>query len=537
MSAPRPPSLERTAPVPAPASARAPWWTVAAFLLLIAAPAPWNRVAAVALIAGGLAPALGRRIARRRAADRSPIGGGVVLGRDRSGRPVVIEERQLATHGIVLGASGAGKSTTLGHIVGDRIARGLPVVVLDLKGSPAFARQIAGAAAQAGRPCVVFGLDGGGHWNPLRHGNPTELKDKLIATERFSEPHYRRAAERYLQTALTVLAARGPGAEPTLAEVVRLCEPRHLVALARRLPEPLRERVADYAAGLGSDQLSAVRGLGTRLAIVTESHLGARLAPGAPGSPELDLRAALRGEVVAVLSLNASSYGSLAAQLGTMAVQDLVSAAGARMNTGPAAPALVAIDEFSALGAEQVLALFARGREAGVSVLLATQELTDLDRAARGLRDQVLGNTALKIAHRQDVPASARAVAELIGTELVWEESRHFGGRGALLARGTLRQVQRFRIHPDAIASLPTGTAVMITKVPRTRVQVLQVSPPRAVPRAASTAPAGAIPSSAAPAVAPPRKPRVASRAAEAARPPPPPGRASRLPRDGPARG
>ena len=207
---------------------------------------------------------------------------------------------------------------------------------------------------------------------------------------------------------------------------------------------------------------------------------------------------------MAVFSLNSSTYGSLAAQIGTMAVQDLVGAAGARLAAGArrwpaglrpraptrrgrapgggsAPPGLVAIDEFSALGADQVLALFARGREAGVSVLLATQELTDLDRAARGLRDQVIGNTALKIVHRQDVPASAHAVAQMVGSERVWEETRHFGatgGRGAIGPRGTRREVERFRIHPDAIASLPTGAAVLITKVPRAEVRVVQVTPP-----------------------------------------------------------
>ena len=73
------------------------------------------------------------------------------------------------------------------------------------------------------------------------------------------------------------------------------------------------------------------------------------------------------------------------------------------------AQALVGIDEFSALGSDNVGSLLARGREAGVSVLLATQELADLDRVARGLRDQVLGNTALKIAHRQEVPDPRRS--------------------------------------------------------------------------------------------------------------------------------
>ena len=159
--------------------------------------------------------------------------------------------------------------------------------------------------------------------------------------------------------------------------------------------------------------MSAIRGLGTRLAIISESHTGRFLSPSqAPGGRLIDIRTALAGDEVVLFSLNSSTYGKLAAQIGTLVVQDLVTAAGHNLTTGAAearaGPAIIGIDEFSALGADNVIALLARGREAGVSVLLATQELADLDRAARGLRDQVLGNTAVKIAHRQDVPASAQ---------------------------------------------------------------------------------------------------------------------------------
>ncbi len=165
------------------------------------------------------------------------------------------------------------------------------------------------------------------------------------------------------------------------------------------------------------DQHSAVRGLASRLAVLTESHTGRYLEPAA-GAPTVDLRRALDGSEVVLFSLNSSTYGGLAGMLGTLAVQDLVAAAGARLSAGRGAGggAVVGIDEFSALGSDNVMALLARGREAGVGVLLATQELADLDRAGRGLRDQVLGNTALKIAHRQDVPESAETVARLAGT-------------------------------------------------------------------------------------------------------------------------
>ena len=123
-----------------------------------------------------------------------------MLGADERGRLVRLGDDELSAHGLILGASGAGKTTTLLTILTDQIRRGRPVVAIDMKGSPAFVRVLAESAAAAGRPITVWTLDGGAHWNPLAHGNATELKDKLIATERFTEPHYQRAAERYIQT-------------------------------------------------------------------------------------------------------------------------------------------------------------------------------------------------------------------------------------------------------------------------------------------------------------------------------------------------
>jgi conjugal transfer pilus assembly protein TraD len=460
---------------------------VAAFLLSPASLAPAWIVAGGAL-AGAVVAArvVGRRVTRRAAA--APARDGTALGSDRRGGEVTLDDRQLAAHGLILGASGAGKSTTLLTILTDQIGRGRSVVAIDMKGSPSFAREVARAAAAAGRPFRLWTPDGPGLWNPLQHGNATELKDKLIATERFTEPHYQRAAERYLQAALGVLHAAHPGRAATLDEVVSAMDPRRLAVLLRGLPRDHAARVQDYLGSLSPDQLSAIRGLGTRLAIISESHTGRFLSPsGAPGGYAIDLRAALAGEEVALFSLNSSTYGKLAAQIGTLVVQDLVTAAGHNLATGGAearaGPAIVGIDEFSALGSDNVMALLARGREASVSVLLATQELADLDRAAPGLRDQVLGNTAVKIAHRQDVPASAQTVAQIAGTVRQWEETRQIGGGlfgSHAGSRGTRRLVDRFIVDPNEIKSLQTGEAVVIVKQPQARVATVRVAPPPA---------------------------------------------------------
>jgi conjugal transfer pilus assembly protein TraD len=468
---------------------RRPYWLVAAFVALMVAP---QGLAFAALIAATVATALirgGRAVARRRAAAGRPAAGSIRLGADRSGREVSLSDRQLSAHGLILGASGSGKSTTMLRVLTEQIRLGRPVVAIDMKGSPRFARELAAAAAAAGRPCRLWTPDGPGHWNPLQYGNATELKDKLIATERFTEPHYQRAAERYVQTVLQVLQEAHPRRAPTLQEVVQLMEPRRLPSMMGAVSRPLAERVHDYLAGLTPDQHSAIRGLGTRLAILTESHTGQFVSPAAAAGGAIDVRRALTGDEVVLFSLNSSKYGTLAAQLGTLVIQDLVSAAGQRIEDAGAGPrteghetAFVGLDEFSALGADHVISLLARGREGDMSVLLATQELVDLDRAASGLRDQVLGNTALKIIHRQDVPASAALIAQMVGTEKTWEETHQLGGR--LLTydtgRGTRRQVEQFIVHPNEIKALAPGDAIVLTKLPTARVQRVHISPPRA---------------------------------------------------------
>jgi DNA helicase HerA-like ATPase len=422
-------------------------------------------------------------------AARAAVGPVITIGRDTDGRPVQIPERTLAAHGLILGATGAGKSTTLLTLLSDQIQRGRPVVAIDLKGSPAFAAELRAAADAAGRRFIEWTPDGPSHWNPLSAGNATELKDKLLSTERFTEPHYRRAAERYLQLAIQVAQETEPDRPLTLSRVVELMSPERLSSASRLAPRARSEYVREYVGSLTPDQQSAVRGLASRLAVLSESHTGPLLEPGPP-EQTLDLRRAMRGGEVVLFSLNSSTYGGLASMLGTLAVQDLVTAAGARLTEGAGRGlgAVVAIDEFSALHSDNVLALLARGREAGVGVLLATQELADLDRAGRGLREQILGNTALKIAHRQDVPESAERVARLAGTRRVWEESYQRRSVGGLFTGGTpgagasaggvstsARMVERYRVEPEQVSTMATGEALVVIKSPRTSAHVTRI--------------------------------------------------------------
>jgi hypothetical protein len=462
-----------------------PLLVLAAFVLLLVAP---TALAVAGLGAALIGPVL-FRLARERARGRSAPDLGAApdrgvatrLGKTDDGRPFYLTDHQLSAHTLILGASGAGKTTTLLKLLTDHVESGRGAVVIDMKGSREFARTLAQAAERAERPFRVWTLDGPGHWNPLAHGNPTELKDRLISAERWTEPHYQKAAERYVQNALKVWEQARPGRAPTLADVVAMLDEHRLSIMLRDVPRELATEVADYLAGLVPDQLSAVRGLQTRIAIMAESHAGPYLAPGEAGT--IDLPKAMREREVVLFSLNSSRYGQLAAQVGALVAQNLNAAMGTRFEEGATEPVMIGIDELSALGAHHVLGLVAQGREALFPIVAATQELADIERFARGLAQQLLGIPGTKIAHRQDLPESTRMIAEIAGTERVWEQTYHTDRRALLpdreTGRGTRREVERYRVDPDTIKTLAPGEAVVITKIPKASVQKVTVRPPR----------------------------------------------------------
>ena len=88
------------------------FWTLAALALLLAAP-PWMGTVVFGAAIGVVALRTVRLLANARPSRSRPAPDEIPLGVGRSGRQVVVRERELSAHGLILGASGSGKTTTL----------------------------------------------------------------------------------------------------------------------------------------------------------------------------------------------------------------------------------------------------------------------------------------------------------------------------------------------------------------------------------------------------------------------------------------
>jgi hypothetical protein len=382
-------------------------------------------------------------------------GGELALGSDEDSRTVSVPFAGAAggAHTLVVGATGSGKTVTQTWIAVRAIEHGMGAVVVDPKGDQEMRSEVRRAAGLTGRAFIEWSPGGCSVYNPYARGTETEIADKALAGERFTEPHYLRQAQRYLGH--VVRALRAAGEEVSLAGIVRHMDPAELECLMRELPESDADGTHAYLDSLTARQRSDLAGVRDRLAILSESDVGPWLDPRTAGAERFELLEAVRARAVVYFNLESDSRPLLMQMLGAAIVQDLQTTVSALQ--GSPIPTLVVIDEFSAIAAEQVVRLFGRARSAGFSLLLGTQELSDLRLPGRErFLEQVLGNLSVLIAHRQVVPDSAELIARLAGSRGAWRTSRHSDGTT------TRTRTREGVLQPDDIVSLGVGVAAVI---------------------------------------------------------------------------
>lgn len=420
--------------------------------------------------------ALWRYLAKQRAKESRQELGSFALGESRRGVCRVPIGEGSGMHGLVLGATGSGKTVTQAAIAQAYVRAGMSVVIIDPKGDDQLRFAMVEAAEETGATFKHWSPTGPTVYNPLARGGPTEIADKALAAHEWSEPHYELATQRLLGHVLSTMQAAEVW-PPTLQGVVDYMNPERLDALASEVGGETAERVNAYVDGLSDRGLSDLGGGRDRLAVLAESELGRWLDP-EKGGEELDLAGALQGHQVLYFHLDSDRYPAAAKLLGAALLIDLVTLSTERYGAG----ALLAVDEFAAIAAPQISRLFARARSAGISLLLGTQSLADLRSAKLGdttdsLTEQVLSNVEFTVAHRIAEPDSAERLARLAGTTPGWSVTERINGHGAMVPKGegTRTREREFVIGPDEFKRLGTGTAVVLKPKARPPAEVVRV--------------------------------------------------------------
>jgi hypothetical protein len=404
---------------------------------------------------------------RARLAEGGDRGASVVadqipVGRTTAGELVAIGrgDARSGRHVLVPGATGAGKTTTLGAMLVDHVVRaGHGAVVIEAKNDAALLDSARVAAGARGARFRLFSPAGPATYDPLAHGSVDERSERLIAVEDWGSADadfYRQAASPFLRTVIRVLdAGEGP---TTLPAVAGACSPDGLVNAAAASGDPdLLAEARELVTVIQPDQVRAVAGLHARLANLASSDLARDWLDPTKGGDSFDLPTAIATREVVYLRLDTDRTGNVGRSLAQMALLDLGAAASASMGEGIGT--FVCVDEFGALEASALERLFARGRAAGFSVALGTQTLADLAAAGPAVRERIAATVSALICHRIGEQADAEWIAQLIGAVPTWQTTIRTEGHSRHTKEGTRTRGYRFDVNPSELQRLGPGEA------------------------------------------------------------------------------
>jgi len=114
-----------------------------------------------------------------------------------------------------------------------------------------------------------------------------------------------------------------------------------------------------------------------------------------------------------------------------------------------------------------------------MSVVVAHQEICDLQRISPEFAGRLMGNTSTLYAFLQKRPESAEIISGMAGTKKAWKKTVQ-AQRMWLLdvpsGNSSLREVEEFVIHPNLIKSLRVGKCVCVKKYPESRAYLVDVN-------------------------------------------------------------
>ena len=298
-------------------------------------------------------------------------------------------------------------------------------------------------------------------YNPFKNANPTMAKDMLINMTEWSEEHYKLNTERYLQRLLTMLAiAEIPF---SFGRILSHMPPDKFTELSAILLKSGRitkeEHILNIDIIKNSGQIS--ENATARFSAIYESEIGQIFS-----DDGIDIYTAMEEKTVIFFILNPLIYPELSPLMGRLILIDSKVAV-SKLFTAKERTFFI-FDEINVYASPTLLDLINKSRSAGVTCILATQSLSDLDFAVgEAFKEQVIENCNNYIVLRQNSSVNAEHWANILGTRATLEVTHQLQQKGLNTSEtgfGSAKRVREFLYHPDDIKELKTGKGIFLSR-------------------------------------------------------------------------
>ena len=429
------------------------------------------------------------------AADHSVTGGAgkpgdrnLPLGRDKHGKTVGITEKELGMHMLVMGSTGSGKTVTLQTLSTALMDLGWRGLVLDLKESGDLEDYFGVYTRTHAIPFQSLMLSDAApsYWlNPLLGMRADSALDALMMTQRYGDnAAYYEAINRKMAAQALNLLYDAHEADPQQFPYPAIGDLGRLIAQGANLPQASKKMVAsvlvanpsrtkeDYSSLVKPNQTEAeaASGLGTRLTNMLETAAGRTILRPSAERPPLDVTM----DGLTYIGLDTQGRPEMSQVLAGFVLQRMAVYAADRtiqVNRGNAPrPKFLIIDEANQVKARPIiLTLLQKARQAGITVILATQSPTDWIDEIGNDWDSMSQNCNVSVIMSQNAARAAELCADLLGKERKVSAGLQYLD-GEVYDAGSLRESEEYRVSPDQLTQLSIGEAIIKVGKPNHRV-------------------------------------------------------------------
>lgn len=379
-------------------------------------------------------------------------------------RPIKLSEVDFTRNTMVVGASGWGKSYLLKNLMENSLQSGNPLVLIDPKGSLEdlhFFRQYCDFYK---KKLFVFSDNYIGPerrcFNPIR-----EYDDVRIVSVLMRSLDWEGADQFYITQA-----------QNCLFQVMKTITENRLVP---SIPLIYEIATRDY----GSDK--EVSGLLSKLRVICEGPLGRNLLD-LDTDPAVNMAEAISQGYCLYIGISSQLYGTFAKTLGKVFTNEILQISGTRNSQSidprnDYVPFAVYIDEAGSVIEPDFLDLINKSRSSGVQICTAVQSLEDFERVLPGITTSLVECYSAFFITRQTDGASVEKLANMFGTSDSIKKTKQTND-DMETGGGSLREVEKFRIHPNMIKSISIGQTFLVSYGMKTEVHLVNVRNPKNSP-------------------------------------------------------
>ncbi len=323
-------------------------------------------------------------------------------------------------------------------------------------------------------------------YNLILDGTATQLRDRIVNSLNWSEEYYKNQSSSFLLKLLILLCwVRDNKKQGFNLGTILECatNPKKIIEIGNEIPMT-DAKLKSYAQSLkefmdSKEHYNSLQGLRTQLESIVLSDFGDLVSTNDPG---IDLFDAVTTGKVVFIFLDTRRYSETAKAIGRFILQDLKSVSAkvdAEVSKEDRKHFSVIVDEFADLAQEDFIGFLDRARSSKMSVVVAHQEICDLQRISPEFAGRLMGNTSTLYAFLQKRPESAEMISGMAGTRTVWKHTKQterFGFFEIESGNGSKREVEEFMIHPNLIKTLRVGKCVCIKKYPQSRAYLVDVA-------------------------------------------------------------